>query len=916
MEIMDIRAATVTVPLNTLSQHAKRSRLLELGGLSECGGFSVPLTLALTCLLALAAPLLAETGADAWLRYQRLDSGMRRTYSQLPAVVFASNPSSVIDTAEQELIRGVRGMLGRTLRIGTSLPPEDVIVLGTFESLARLVPGLQQEQSCAESAYRLKAVPLRGHRTVLIAGCGERGVLYGTFALLRHIALHQEIEKIDEWQSPYAPVRWTNEWDNLDGSIERGYAGRSIFFDNGHVAMDLTRAGAYARLLASVGIDGCVVNNVNANPRVMDDDFIAELARIAAAFRPWGVRMALAAPFASPKTAGGLDTFDPLDPRVAEWWKQKVDAIYRAIPSFGGFVVKADSEGQAGPSAYGRTHADAANVIARALKPHGGLLFYRGFVYDHHMDWRNPKNDRARAAVDNFRQLDGQFDDNAIIQIKHGPIDFQVREPVSPVFGTLQHTNEAIELQVTQEYTGQQRHLCYLVPMWKQVLDFDLRASDRPTPVRDLVSGRSFHRPTGGLIAVANAGLDANWLGNDLAMANLYGFARLAWDPLLTPREIAEEWTRQTFSHDALVDGTIVGLQLESWPAYESYTGPLGAGTLTDIIGIHFGMSVESSERNGWGQWHRADERGIGMDRTVATGTGFIGQYTPQVARQYESLANCPDELLLFMHHVPYTYVLHSGKTVIQHIYDSHYEGAARAQSFVERWRMLRGRVDEQRYQAVLDRFEFQTGHAIVWRDAICEWFLKASGIADAKGRAGHHPDRVEAESMQLDGYSVVAVTPWETASGGRAVSCDRAACTASWHFNGQAGWYTLATQYFDVSGGTAAFRLLIAGQVVDEWLADRDLPSPKPNGHTSTRRTSSGIALRPGDEIRIEARTDGNDKAALDYVEITPEARQEAGAGSRSLVGTVFRLSLASRCCGPSLDQPTEGDERANRIQ
>jgi alpha-glucuronidase len=367
-------------------------------------------------------------------------------------------------------------------------------------------------------------------------------------------------------------------------------------------------------------------------------------------------------------------------------------------------------------------------------------------------------------------------------------------------------------------------------------------------------------------------GLDANWLGHDLAMANLYAFGRLAWNPDLGAREIADEWTRLTFGHAARVVDTIVGLQMESWPAYENYTGPLGAGTLTDILHTHYGPGIESSERNGWGQWHRADEHGIGMDRTVATGTGYIGQYPPAVAREYESVENCPDELLLFMHHVPYTHVLHSGTTVIQHIYDSHYAGAAAAQTFPKRWRLLRGAIDDQRYQAVLARLEYQSGHAIVWRDAICNWFLRLSGIADAQDRVGHYPGRTEAESMQLDGYAVQGVTPWETASGGKAVACARPACAAELRFDGKPGWYRIAVQYFDVSGGAAKYRLSIAGQLVNEWPADDTLPSDKPDGHTSTRRTISGVALRPGDVIRIEASPDGNDRAAVDYIEIEPD--------------------------------------------
>src|SRR4029450_9403280 len=332
-----------------------------------------------------------------------------------------------------------------------------------------------------------------------------------------------------------------------DGSIERGYGGRSIFFDGGEVIQDLRLAGEYARLLASIGVNAACISSVNANIKVISDPFLPGLARVAEVFRPWGVRLAVAIDFSSPKSLGGLDTFDPLDARVADFWKGRIDAIYRAVPDFAGVVVKADSEGRLGPSAYGRTHADAANVIARALAPHGGVIFYRGFVYDHHMDWRNLKNDRARAAWDNFHDLDGRFDSNVILQIKHGPIDFPPREPLSPLFGALKATNQAIELQVTQEYTGQQRHVCFLIPMWKEVLDFDLRAKGPGTPVKALVSGKTFDRPTGGYVAVSNVGQLANWLGHDLAMANLYGYGRLAWNPDLTSATIRDEWKRPTF---------------------------------------------------------------------------------------------------------------------------------------------------------------------------------------------------------------------------------------------------------------------------------------------------------------------------------------------------------------------------------
>ena len=470
----------------------------------------------------------------------------------------------------------------------------------------------------------------------------------------------------------------------------------------------------------------------------MSTDFLRQLVRVADAFRPWGVKLALSVDLSSPVAVGGLKTFDPLDPGVGAWWKETVNQIYRRIPDFAGFVVKADSEGRSGPSQYGRTAGDAANVIARALKPHGGVLMYRAFVYNHHLDWRDMKADRAKAAYDYFHPLDGKFDDNVVLQIKYGPIDFQVREPASPLFGAMQHTNEAIELQVTQEYTGQQRHLCFLVPMWKQILDFDMHVNGT-TPVKEIVEGKTWDRPLGGFNAVVNVGLDENWLAHPLAMANLYAYGRLAWNPRLSSEDISAEWTRLTFGNNPQVIATISGMLLSSWHIYESYTGPLGVGTLTNILGSHYEPDPDSAEHNGWGQWIRADSQGVGMDRTIATGTGYIGQYSPEVQKEYETLAACPDELLLFMHHVPYTYVLHSGKTVIQHIYDSHYDGAKEAAGLIMQWESLHGKIDDQRYSEVLNKLKYQAGEAIVWRDTVVNWFFKKSGIPDAKGRVGRN---------------------------------------------------------------------------------------------------------------------------------------------------------------------------------
>ncbi len=803
-------------------------------------------------LIAFLIPLTlpAETGYDAWLRYTPQNPNQPFADS-----VITLDHSPVIDNAQAELLRGIRAMYNRVLRVETNLPPDDAIILGLLPTVRAQFPQANLPATLAPDSYLLRTVD---HHTV-VAAPNDRGILYGVFALLFKINRGEAINNITYQESPSAPIRWVNQWDNLDGTIERGYGGRSIFWDAGHARPDLRRVSDYGRLLASIGINGCAISNVNADRRLLSPDYFTDIARIAAALRPWGVQVALSVDFGSPQSIGGLDTFDPLDPRVAAWWKGKADALYQAVPDLAGFVIKADSEGRVGPSFYHRTHADAANVVARALQPHGGLLFYRGFVYDHHMDWRNPKNDRARAAFDNFQKLDGQFDANVILQIKNGPIDFQVREPVSPLIGSLEHTNQALELQITQEYMGQARHLVCLIPQWKEYLDFDLHAAAAPTPVKSLIKA---------YVGVANVGLDDNWTGNQLSQANLFGFGRLAWNPNLTSSEIITEWTRLTFSSNPKVIRTLGTMQLTSWRTYEDYTGPLGLQTLTDIVGNHYGVSVEASEANGWGQWHRADHEGVGMDRSATTGTGYAGQYRAPVASQYEHVETTPDDLLLFFHHVAYTHVLQSGQTVIQSIYDSHYRGADNVQSYVRAWTSLKSFIDEQRFQEVLAQLEYQAGQSELWRDAVCNYFLRLSRIPDSKNRVGHEPDRFEAESMALDGYTIVDVTPWETASGGKAIACQSPHCAATMRYTGQPALRALRIRYFDQNTGAAHFRVFLASQLIDEWTAAAHLPSAKLDGTTSTVRVTARVPLRPGDQIRIEAQPDGGESAALDYIE------------------------------------------------
>ena len=842
--------------------------------------------IASACVVAFAVPALpagAEDGHAAWLRYGRLPAAATvRLQRIVPNTVVTLGDAAPLQRARDEIVRGVEGMLGRKLPTATGVTSGGAIVLATEARLRAAGPGLAVEVQLSGDGYALKSVRSGSARHTVIVGATDRAVLYGAFAYLRKIATGQLAGEIDEVSVPAAPIRWLNHWDNVDGTIERGYGGRSLFWEGGKVRDDLSAVSDYGRLLASLGINAVSINNVNANPVFLSPEFAPQIARVADTLRPWGVQVALAVDFASPRSAGKLETYDPLEPSVIAWWKEKVDHLYAAVPDLAGIVLKADSEGRVGPSAYKRTHADAANVIARALKPHGGVFLYRGFVYDHRMDWRNLKNDRARAAYDNFKTLDGQFDANVVIQIKHGPIDFQVREPASPLFGALEKTNEAIELQITQEYFGQGRYTVFLVPMWKESLDFDMQVKGPGTPVKQIVTGRTWGNATGGFVGVSNAGRDPNWYGNHLSQANLYGFGRLAWNPDLTSKQISDEWARQTFGSDPGVLQVVNDIQLASWRVFENYTGPLGLQTLTDIVGNHYSVAVEASERNGWGQWHRADDKGVGMDRTVATGTGYIGQYSPAVSKIYESLATTPDDLVLFMHHVPYTHRLRSGKSVIQFIYDSHYEGAAAVDRWVRDWRALAGRIDKERFAAILTQLEYQAGQAVVWRDAVTRWFHRSSGIADAQARVGTYPNRVEAEAAALEGYAVTKVTPWEAASGDGAVECKAPACSAVFRYAGAGGQFDIVVQYFDVNTGSATFKASLRSAAANpggdaplaEWTANDRFPARRLEAGASTRHIIRNVSLRSGDAVVITGTPEAAETAAIDYIEIRPAGK------------------------------------------
>lgn len=688
------------------------------------------------CLLP-SNPSRAEDGYEAWLRYPSSDDSVSiEEYREGLSHVIVSGDSSILKSAGDELARGLSGLLGRETPLLDAVDGEGAVVVGSGESSALIRDLIPEEtlSSLGAEGFAIQSVSFDGKKEIAIAGATDRGALYGVFAFLRLLQTGRSIDDLEIVDRPVCKLRTIDHWDNLDGSVERGYAGRSIFHWDNLPELD-PRYKDYARVLASIGINGVVLNNVNShkdkegpyasansNKQILTAPLLTKLAALADVFRAYGIQVFVCPSFASPVWLDEFDTADPLDPKVREWWRSKTDEIYTLIPDFGGFLVKADSEGQSGPSTYGRDHAEGANMLAEALEPHGGLVIWRAFVYG------NKKGDRAKQAYENFHPLDGRFKENVIVQCKNGPMDFQVREPVSPLFGRLPETNMMLELQITQEYTGYSTHLCYLVPQWKYYLEFDTHAKGEGTTLARIVDGSAFDYKYSGIAGVSNIGADRNWTRHPLAQANLYGFGRLAWNPDLSSEEITEEWVRMTFGNDPQVVETLSRMLLSSWRIYENYTSPLGVGFLCgseDPHLHHYDPDPAGRQKN----YHHADEKGVGYDRTKATGSGYTEQYPPPAAALFESLETCPDELLLFFHHVPYSHKLNSGKTVIRHIYDTHIDGVEQARGLKKDWESLRDSIDAERHRLVSEKLEEQIEHAILWRDTINRYFEEVSGI-------------------------------------------------------------------------------------------------------------------------------------------------------------------------------------------
>ncbi|MFW5981602.1 MAG: alpha-glucuronidase family glycosyl hydrolase [Halanaerobiaceae bacterium] len=688
--------------------------------------------------ISLSSNMKNENIYKAWLSYNKPENeNLLQSYRAKFSSLAVQGKGMIVDSIVEELERAFTSILD----IDSIDITEDIdnvyLLIAKIDDCSNIAEKLSSEEMAkiSDEGFIIKTIHSKKEK-IFITAKTDRGLLYGVFSFLRLLQMNTPLDDLYIINSPVNELRIINHWDNLDGSIERGYAGNSIFYKNNQLRKDMDRVKDYARMLSSIGINSISINNVNVHgeeSKLISEklDMTKTLAKI---FRAYGIKTFLSINFASPIELGSLDTADPLDDNVKKWWAEKTDEIYREIPDFGGFLVKADSENRPGPFTYDRNHADGANMLADALEPHGGILIWRCFVYNCQQDWRDYKTDRARAAYDNFMPLDGKFNDNVILQIKNGPMDFQVREPVSPLFGGLENTNQILELQITQEYTGQQRHLCYLPTQWKEILEFDTYARGEGSTVKRIVDGSIIEQKHSGFAAVVNVGDDQNWTGHTLAQANLYAYGRLSWNPDLTALEIAEEWIKNTFGNKEEVVKTLGEMLIDSWGIYENYTSPLGIGWMVNP-NHHYGPNVDGYEYSKWGTYHRADHHGIGVDRTVKNGTGYTAQYHRENQKKYESLENCPEELLLFFHHVPYKHRLSSGKTLIQHIYDTHFKGVEQVEEMKQKWQGLEDMIDDKIYEQVLDRLNIQLDHAAEWRDVINTYFYRKTGIADEQNR-------------------------------------------------------------------------------------------------------------------------------------------------------------------------------------
>lgn len=671
--------------------------------------------------LILCMPMLhAENGYDLWLRYQKVDnSQLLNSYSKTLAKLNFPVNSATLTEAKKELQQGLDGLLD------TNLPETDGISKGTLlvgtPASSKVLSGIHaitnEISGLGDEGFLIKTLKVNGTPCTVIAARKDMGVMYGVFHFLRLLQTQSDIKELNITQMPKLQRRMLNHWDNLNGTIERGYAGYTLWDWQRLPGYIDPRYRDYARANASIGINGTVLNNVNANARSLTTEYLIKAAALADVFRPYGIRVYLTARFSAPKELRALNTADPLDPEVRQWWKDKVKEIYKYIPDFGGFLVKANSEGQPGPQDYKRTHADGANMMAEALEPYGGIVMWRAFVYE------NSRNvDRAGNGYEEFKPLDGKFNKNVFVQPKNGPIDFQPREPFHPLFGAMPQTPLMLEFQITQEYLGYATNLAYLGPLFEECLDADTYTKGKGTTVANVLENYNRSHGISGIAGVANIGTDINWCGHLFGQSNWYAFGRMAWNPELSSEEVADEWLRMTFNNNTSFVNPIKEMMQQSRETIVNYRNPLGLNHIMNFA-THYGPGPWYKDPH-WDakDYHKADETGIGVDRT-SKGSNVVNQYAKPLAEILENLNTCPQKDLLWFHHLPWDYKMPSGKILWDELVAYYYKGVDEVRGMRKLWDSMEGKIDAERFNHVKQLLKVQEDEAIWWRDGCVLYF-------------------------------------------------------------------------------------------------------------------------------------------------------------------------------------------------
>lgn len=662
----------------------------------------------------------AESGYRLWLRYDKITNpSLLSDYRSQITSVWVDGSSPIILSAKDELRNGLSGLLAAKIPIVTHLQEHSLVASTSASSLITSLR-LTEIEKLTPEGFLIVTKKIQGKNCTIITSSTDAGVLYGVFHFLQLLQTQKNIQSLHIVSSPKIELRLLNHWDNLNRSVERGYAGFSIWKWHLLPGYIDQRYKDYARANASIGINGTVINNVNANVQIFTKEYLVKAAALADVFRPYGIKVYLAAKFSAPIELGKLKTADPLDPKVKEWWARKTDEIYSHIPDFGGFIIKANSEGQPGPQNYQRTHADGANMLADAIAPHKGIVMWRAFVYSN-----ETPTDRTKQAYDEFKPFDGAFKKNVIVQVKNGPLDFQPREPFHPLFGAMPKTPLMMEFQLTQEYLGQATHLVYEAPLMKEVLEADTYANGRGTTVASIIDGTANEHRLTGMAGVSNVGDDINWCGHPFAQSNWYAFGKLAWDHTLSAEKIADDWIRMSFTNNEAFINTVKRMMLDSREILVNYMTPLG---LHHIMGDshHYGPSPWSDKlgRADWNPvyYHKADAIGLGFERT-AKGSNALEQYTPEVRKKFEDMATCSEEYLLWFHHTSWSHTMQSGKSLWEELCDRYYSGVFAVRKMQQKWASIKGLIEDDQFEQVTMLLSIQEKEAVWWRNACLLYF-------------------------------------------------------------------------------------------------------------------------------------------------------------------------------------------------